>query len=132
MAKKILILDDDETILYFCGIICEGLGLDVVKSSTTDAILSQVFDHKPDIILMDNWIPGTGSAQAIRLIKSQESLKGIPIIFFSASTGFGVTVKEPEADAHLKKPFDLETLESLIVSLLSANDPRNKRPTMPF
>ena len=77
-----------------------------------------VSEIKPDVILMDNWIPDTGGIVASRTIKSHEQFKNIPIVYFSANNDIKTLAQQDGADAFLAKPFDLEELEKIIDNLL--------------
>jgi len=118
MRNKILILDDDEDILYFCSVVFENLDFDVVSSPHSDDIITQVEQAQPNIILIDNWIPGLGGVKAIQELKKREHLNKIPVILFSANSNLAVLAEEAGADSYLKKPFDLDELEKLALSLL--------------
>lgn len=118
MRNKILILDDDEDILYFCSVVFENLGFDVVSSPHSKDIIDQVEQADPNIILIDNWIPGLGGIKATQILKEAQHLKQIPVILFSANSNLPALAEEAGADSYLKKPFDLDELESLALSLL--------------
>ncbi len=118
MRNKILILDDDEDILYFCSVVFEGLDFEVVSSSHSKDIVEQVEQAQPDIILIDNWIPGLGGVKATQALKSNLNLCDIPIILFSANSNLPALAEEAGADNYLKKPFDLDELENMALSLL--------------
>lgn len=121
MRNKILILDDDEDILYFCSVVFENLDFDVISSPHSKDIIEQVEQAQPDIILIDNWIPGLGGVKATQELKSTPHLKEIPIILFSANSNLPALAEEAGANSYLKKPFDLDELESLALSLLKGN-----------
>jgi len=118
MAKKILILDDDEDILYFCTVIFESLDFKVTSVSYTDKILELVEEAKPDIILIDNWMPGIAGNEATKILKSDSRFKQLPIVLFSAASNLPEIARTAGADAYIEKPFDLNDLENLILSLL--------------
>lgn len=118
MRHKILILDDDEDILYFCSVVFENLDFEVVSSPHSKDIVEQVEQAKPDIILIDNWIPGLGGVKATQTLKSTPNLNDIPVILFSANSNLPALADEAGADSYLKKPFDLDELEGLALSLL--------------
>lgn len=113
MAHKILILDDDSDILFFCTYVFENLGFTVRSSNHCNDIISQVESSQPDIILIDNWIPDIGGVKATQQLKSNQDLKNIPVILFSANSNLPQLAEEAGADDYLRKPFDLEELESL-------------------
>lgn len=118
MQNKILILDDDEDILYFCSVVFEGLNFEVISSPHSKDIIEQVKQCQPNIILIDNWIPGLGGVKATQTLKSNPALNDIPVILFSANSNLPALAEEAGADSYLKKPFDLDELESLALSLL--------------
>ncbi|WP_134090962.1 PleD family two-component system response regulator [Olivibacter sp. XZL3] len=118
MQNKILILDDDEDILYFCSVVFEGLNFEVISSPHSKDIIEQVEQCQPNIILIDNWIPGLGGVKATQTLKSNPALNDIPVILFSANSNLPALAEEAGADSYLKKPFDLDELESLALSLL--------------
>lgn len=118
MKKNILILDDDSDILFFCSQVFESMGFNVVTSENCNNIIKKVEDTKADIILIDNWIPDTGGIKAIKTLKKTEHLKDIPVILFSANSNLIALAKEAGADSYLKKPFDLDELENIVLDLL--------------
>src|SRR5882724_3175009 len=105
MNKRVLIFDDDLDILQICAIVLKKKGFDVSTLNNSSQILEQVRAYQPDVILMDNWIPGPGGIEATRQLKSSE-LQDIPVIFFSANSNVTQLAREAQADYYLQKPFD--------------------------
>lgn len=118
MKKKILIFEDDLATAEFAGIIAEQLGFEVAYRTKTNDVLNDVANESPDLILMDNWIPGDGGFDSIQLLKSTPATAGIPIIFYSANTGFAGLAQTSMADAYITKPFDITDLEDIIKRLM--------------
>lgn len=118
MKKNILILDDDCDILFFCSQVFESLGFNVITSENCNDITQKVEDNDANIVLIDNWIPDIGGINAIKILKDAEHLKDIPVILFSASSNLTELAKEAGADSYLKKPFDLDDLEKIVLDLL--------------
>lgn len=119
MKRSILILDDDEDILYFCAVVFENLDFNVISSTHSKDIIQQVSAAEPDIILIDNWIPGLGGVKATQELKANEALKHIPVILFSANSNLSALAEEAGADSYLKKPFDLDELEAKALEMLN-------------
>ena len=94
MVSTVLKLDGHETI---CRENCNTLDEDILNS-------------QPQVILMDNWLPGTKGLDAIKLIKSQDRFNHIAIIFFSASSNSEEIAKEAGAEWILNKPFEMDDL----------------------
>ena len=118
IKKRVLICDDDTDILFICSYIFEKQGIEVVTRTHCNNIVETVKDLKPDIILMDNWIPESGGIVASRTIKEDRSLNHIPIVYFSANNDIQALAREAGADAYLSKPFELEDLRKITVQLM--------------
>ncbi|MBD3904079.1 response regulator [Chryseobacterium sp. Ch-15] len=116
--KKILIFDDDKTILEVITIIFEENGYQVEISETSHDIIEKVSQFKPDVILMDNWIPRIGGVEATKLLKSNEEFKSIPVIYVTANNDIVALAKEAQADDYVAKPFNLEDLEEKVAMFM--------------
>jgi|SRR5436190_17268475 len=114
MSKKIIIYDDDTDLLEVCSLILEAKNFDVVTKDKCTEILGDILEHKPDVILMDNWIPDIGGVKATRLVKDSDDFRHIPIIFFSANNNVNELAIEAGADYFLQKPFDISELETIV------------------
>ncbi len=119
MKKKVLICDDDADILFIWSYVFEKQGIEVITRTHCTNIVETVKDIKPDIILMDNWIPDSGGIIASRNIKGDMATNHIPIIYFSANNDIQALAQEAGADAFLAKPFDLEDLKKVTASLMT-------------
>ncbi|MDT3403455.1 response regulator [Mucilaginibacter terrae] len=117
-SKKIVIFDDDEDILSICAYILEEQGWEVHTHTDCNNITEKVAAVIPDVILMDNWIPEAGGIVATQTLKSNEELKNIPVVYFSANSDIQVLASHAGAETYLAKPFDLEELEKTINNVL--------------
>ena len=116
--KKILIFDDDATILEVITIIFEENGFQVEISETSHDILERVAQYRPDVILMDNWIPRIGGVEATKLLKSHEEFKNIPVIYVTANNDIVALAREAQADDYVAKPFNLDDLEAKVTKYI--------------
>jgi len=114
MKKKVLILDDDLDILQICTIVLKKKGFDVLTINNSNQVIEQVKSYQPDVILMDNWIPGPGGIEATRSLKLKPETQDIPVIFFSANSNVTQLAQEARADYFLQKPFDISELEGIV------------------
>jgi len=114
MNKRVLILDDDPDILQICSIVLKKKGFDVSTLNTSNQVIDQVRNYHPDVILMDNWIPGPGGIEATRMLKLAPETHNIPVIFFSANSNVTQLAREAQADYFLQKPFDITELETIV------------------
>jgi DNA-binding NtrC family response regulator len=116
---SILIFDDDEDILELCSIILKDKGYHAVSESNSRQVVEKVLEISPDVILMDNWIPGVGGVKAIQLLKENSDTAKIPVILFSANNNIEEIAADAKADYFLKKPFDIGTLSTLVNKAIS-------------
>jgi len=117
--KKVFIFDDNTDILELCTFILEDAGYEIKTSSTSNNIIDQVTAYTPDIIFMDNWLPDVGGIEATRELKGHETLKNIPVIYFSANNDVMLLADQAGADGYLSKPFDIQELENIILKHLA-------------
>jgi DNA-binding response OmpR family regulator len=114
MSKRVLILDDDLDILQICTIVLKKKGFDVFTLNNSNQVVEQVKTYHPDVILMDNWIPGPGGIEATRTLKMDIDTQDIPVIFFSANSNVTQLAQDAKADYFLQKPFDISELEGIV------------------
>jgi CheY-like chemotaxis protein len=119
--KKIIIFDDDEDILSICSFILEEQGWTVHAFTDCNEIAEKVSSILPSVILMDNWIPDDGGIIATQILKKNEALKNIPVIYFSANSDIELLANHAGAETYLAKPFDLEELERVINAVVVNN-----------
>lgn len=115
--KKVIIFDDDEDIVSICQYILEERGWEVHAFTDCNDPIEKVGKIMPDVILMDNWIPDDGGIIATQKLKSQNGLKDIPVIYFSANSEIETLANTAGAEAYLPKPFDIEDLEQIIINV---------------
>lgn len=120
-TKRILIFDDDKSILDVFTIIFSENGYEVEVSETSHNIIERVAGFRPHLILMDNWIPDIGGIEAVKLLRNHSEFKDIPVIYISANSDINTLAKKAEADDYLAKPFELQILEKKVEKFLGAN-----------
>ena len=114
MKKCILIFDDDPEILTVCKIILEQRNYKVETRPFCDNIIEDISHAKPDIILMDLWIPMIGGEEAVNLIKNNPGTVHIPVILFSANTDINNIARRANANGFLRKPFEINALLQIV------------------
>ena len=120
MDKKVFIFDDNVDILELCTEILEDLGFEVKTSPTTTDVEEQVLEFMPTLIFMDNWLPDISGIEATKLIKGNEELSHIPVIYFSANSNISELASLAGADDYIAKPFDIELFEEKVLKYAEA------------
>lgn len=114
MNKTVLICDDDEGIIDVATIVLQDKGYKVISLLNGEKILEKIKEVKPDIILLDLWMPALPGDLLTKQLKSIESTKNIPIIIVSAGRDTKKVAAEAGADGFLNKPFDITELEQIV------------------
>ena len=120
MAKRILVIDDDEDILEILNMIFKENGYDIVSSNTGEAA-EHIKVIQPDMVLLDVRIVGSAKdgPEICREIKSQLETRHLPVMLVSGETDLAVIAQECGADAYMAKPFDIFELLSHVKEYLS-------------
>ena len=85
MSKEVLIVDDDTDFVETTGIVLKGNGYEIRTANNGEEALKKVMEKAPDIILLDIMMKTKGDGIWVsEKIKSDESLKDIPIIMITA------------------------------------------------
>ncbi|WP_162618634.1 response regulator [Pedobacter yulinensis] len=110
MNKKILVCDDDEGILEMMELFLEDAGYEVIAVRESVNVLSEAASRKPNLIILDIWMPVISGDRILRSLRAQEPTASIPVILFSASReGQGIAEREG-ANGFVSKPFNLDEL----------------------
>jgi CheY-like chemotaxis protein len=78
--KKILLVDDSNTILMMEKFILGNGPYDLITASNGEEAVKKAAEQNPDLILLDVIMPKMGGFEACRLIRNDEGTRNIPII----------------------------------------------------
>lgn len=108
--KKILVAEDDQSILEVIKIILEGEGFIVLSTDDKNTFFKLINEHKPSLVLLDIWLSGHDGGKIAKELRSDQKNKHIPIIMISANNDTPTITKQAGADGFLLKPFDIDDL----------------------
>jgi DNA-binding response OmpR family regulator len=114
MVNKILIIDDDESILDAISLTLEDADYTVATSTKGDETYKKVTEFVPDLIILDVLMSGSDGRTICKKLKSDENTKRIPIVMISAHPSAKESVLDVGADAFLAKPFETTKLLTLL------------------
>ncbi|MDP3921660.1 MAG: response regulator [Candidatus Omnitrophota bacterium] len=120
MPKKILIVDDEPTILKLIASRLQAHGYETITASDGQEGLSRARADKPDLIILDVMMPKMDGYRVAKMLKLDDLYKGIPIIFLTAKVQEQdrETGRLTGAEAYLTKPCDPELLISKVTELI--------------
>lgn len=113
-----MVCDDDKSILEMMEMIMQEFGYHVFTESNSLNVLKDLEEEKPDLLLLDIWMPARSGDQVLKMIKTEPKFSELPVIMYSASAEGVAIAKNSGADDYIAKPFDLDMLESKIKALI--------------
>ena len=116
-TKKILVIEDDKDIRDTIVYILQEENYEVIASEDSK-ILKSINEHKPNLVLLDNWLTDWKSdangQQLSKELKSNPATSHIPVIIISAVSNIKEIAEAGLADGYLRKPFDLNELIEIV------------------
>ena len=137
MARRILLADDSVTAQNMGRRILTDAGYEVVTVNNGSAALKKIHENRPDLIVLDVYMPGYGGLEVCQRLKESPDTARIPVLL---SVGKMEPFKPEEAkrvraDGHIVKPFEasellaaLTKLEDRIVPQAEQAGGRNGKP----
>ncbi len=119
--KCVLIVDDDERNRYALSSYLDTLEMNVLTANDGEAAITLLRSGKPvDLILLDIMMPIMDGFEMLRLLRSDATLKHIPVIAVTAKAMKGDESKCLEAGAsdYIPKPIDLQRFLSKMLKWL--------------
>jgi twitching motility two-component system response regulator PilG len=119
--KRILIVEDEESLLKLETILLTVKGYEVSSATTGNEALEKLFGEAFDLILLDIMLPDIDGYEVCRRIKEHPRCAKIPVVMLTAKK----SVEDQErgatsgADAYLTKPFKSAMIIEVIERLLS-------------
>ncbi|MFH1207734.1 MAG: response regulator [Patescibacteria group bacterium] len=83
MAKKVLIIEDDLSLLKIYTNKLKLNGYEVSMATTGDEGVRKAKIERPNIILLDLILPGQDGFQVLQLLKGAPATSGIPVVIMS-------------------------------------------------
>lgn len=114
---RVLVVDDDDTIreMIATALVDDGYRVDTA-SDGADA-LRKANEHQPDAVILDAMMPVMNGWEFLAQWRSRCAQRRAPVLVVSA-VGNLRTALDSGAQGYLSKPFDLDTLEAALASVL--------------
>ena len=81
--KKILIVEDEQSLLKLLELNFKSSGYEVFKSINGEDAFSTAKEQKPDLILLDILLPGESGLNVLGRLKKDEQTKDIPVVMLT-------------------------------------------------
>jgi two-component system response regulator PilR (NtrC family) len=113
-AARLLIVDDEQSLLDFLTMLCTGEGYDVTTATCIREARERLAERTPDLVLCDVLMPDGNGLDLLREIRAVES--GPAVIMMTAYTSTRSAIEAMKAGAYdyVPKPFDVDELKVVI------------------
>jgi DNA-binding response OmpR family regulator len=121
LKRPVIVIAEDEpdsASLLACRL--QRAGAETVMAPDGLAALNEVFERKPDLLILDLMMPGMHGLEVCRLLKTSPVTRHIPVLLLTALAspedrlrGFG-----RGADDYVTKPFEMSELVARVFALL--------------
>jgi len=86
MARKILVVDDEQDILLLVRITLEAEGYEVITAVNGREAVDRLVADKPDLLVTDVMMPEMDGFEVLENLKQNVETEGIPVIMLTART----------------------------------------------
>lgn len=124
MKKKILIVDDEERVVHSIVGVLEDEGFQVVTAKSGEEALEVFQKERPEVTLLDIWMPGM---DGIEVLKHLKSLSDKPVIMISGHATISTAMAAVKLGAFdfIEKPLSLDIL---LMTIQRALESKKKLP----
>lgn len=126
MSLKLLVVDDDPTLLRFLQDFLRGEGFDILAANSGTEALRLAYREHPDLVVLDVMMPVMDGWEVCARLRE---MSDIPIILLTAKSseadklrGFHLGV-----DDYVTKPFSFAELSARIQAILTRRTPRDEK-----
>jgi two-component system cell cycle response regulator len=109
---KIVVADDDPTLLKTLVYILRGQGHDVVADPGGENLLAVIDREQPDLVMLDIMMPRVDGLQLLSRIRANPAWEGLPVLMISSMPPEDATAQSLGlgADDFVSKPFRVREL----------------------
>src|SRR5256886_3076547 len=111
-AAKILVADDDQSLVRTLTWILKENGYDVVTAPGGEGLLGKLEDERPNLLLLDIMMPKVDGLQLLARMKADDRFRDVPVLMISSMPPEEATVKSLGLGAadFISKPFRVREL----------------------
>jgi DNA-binding response OmpR family regulator len=115
-VKKILVVDDEESIRLLYQEELQEQGYEVILACSADEAIEQFTATRPDLVILDIKMPGRSGIEALQVIREQS--RDVPVILSTAYGEYKQNLETWASDEYIVKSANLDGLMKKIERLL--------------
>jgi DNA-binding response OmpR family regulator len=120
MSQRVLVVDDDKSIVKVLTAYLEQSGYQVLTAYDGEMALHALRRERPDLVILDLMMPHRDGYEVTAIVRSDKSLAATPIIMLTARVEDTnkIVGLEVGADDYITKPFNAHEVVARVKSLL--------------
>ena len=111
---RILIVDDDESMLQLLKMHLSNAGYEVMTAEDAVAAGRHVLKARPDLIIADVGMPYMDGYELVAALKADSATRDIPVVFLTSREDVADYAKQLGAVAYLHKPVSADRLLEIV------------------
>lgn len=127
---KVLVIEDEEEIREFLVSQLREQGIEAQGLSSGEGVLAKLEEFKPDVMLLDQMMPGKSGKDVIVEVRAHDHFFQTPIMMVTGmdSESDKVAALEMGADDYMTKPFSTKELTARVHALYRRTHASSKAP----
>ena len=108
-GAQILVVEDNEKNMKLFRDVLDASGYRTLEAATGERAVELVFEHRPDLVLMDIQLPDIDGIEALSRLRADDRTASVPVLALTAQAMEGDRERFLAAgfDGYLSKPVDI-------------------------
>jgi CheY-like chemotaxis protein len=117
-VPTILIIDDEPTIIDVVAEVLTDEGYETLTARGGQAALALLAQQRPDLMLLDLFMPEMSGLDLLARLEADESLATIPVVMMTAGALGNVDLSRGRPTQVIRKPFDMDDLIATVRTMV--------------
>jgi two-component system cell cycle response regulator DivK len=108
-GPQVLVVEDNERNMKLFRDVLQASGYRTLEATTGERAVDLVFEHRPDLVLMDIQLPDINGVEALDRVRADDRFSSVPVLALTAQAMEGDRERFLAAgfDGYLSKPVDI-------------------------
>jgi DNA-binding response OmpR family regulator len=121
MAPKVLLVDDEKSILMMLEVNFRAAGFDVVTATSGAGALEMAVTARPDAVVLDLGLPDVDGWEVVKRLRELDGVASTPIVVLSGTDRNDALVRgyASTVEAYVTKPVEPDELVQIVRRVLA-------------